>query len=70
MEEISWTDRELKECHRESRRIGIAYIQRRKKGQLDWSHAGRNCLLEYVIEEKIKGRIFFFPQVRHPRCVQ
>jgi len=54
------TAEEMKECNRELLRIGIAYTQQRKKGQLDWSHAGKNCLLEYVIEEKNRRKDNFF----------
>jgi hypothetical protein len=47
----------MKKHYIESRKRGISYIQKRKKGHWVGHILHRNCLLKHVIERKLDGRI-------------
>jgi hypothetical protein len=59
MGEISWTDRVSKEevLHRVKEERNIIHTVKRRKGNWIGHMSCRNCFLEYVVLENIKGKI-------------
>jgi hypothetical protein len=59
MEKIIWTDRvRMEKYYLLLRRIGISYVQKKKR-KANWISRilRKNCPLKHVIEGKIEGRI-------------